>query len=188
MKYQQFTPIIIGIDESKKTRFESDLKAITSHLTAFFDEASKYVQIEDKNAYKGDLLNSFISDFSKKYKKQFSELLTIEKILELSNVDTHKLRFLESKIKEIDIEIDYNTHEVETPDFSIKTESIEENLLWNYANGISKAIHDNRPTNLSLTFFNADLQRAFCGLMIYDFSTQRLIPNVSWIKGNYKRF
>lgn len=188
MKDKTFTPITIGYDESSKKRFEANLTALSAHLKDFFTECEKYVQIEDKNLYKGDLLNSFISDFSKKYKKQFSELLTIEKILELSNVDTHKLRFLESKIKEINIEIDFNTHETSAPDFSIKTNSIEENLLWNYANGISKAIHDNRPTNLSLTFFNADLQRAFCGLMIYDFSTQRLIPNVSWIKGSYKRF
>lgn len=186
MKNKEFNPIVIGIDEGRKTRFESDLKAIILHLKDFFDEASKYVQIEDKNLYKGNLLNSFISDFSKKYKTQFSELLTIEKILELSNVHTEKLRFLESKIKEINIEIDYNTHEVETPDFSIKTNSIEENLLWNYANNLSKAIHENMPNGI--TFFYSDLQRGFANVLFYDFSTQRLVPNVSYIKGSYKRF
>lgn len=186
MKDKTFTPIIIGIDESSKRRFEANLTALSAHLKDFFTECEKYVQIEDKNLYKGSLLNSFISDFSKKYKKQFSELLTIEKILELSNVDTHKLRFLESKIKEIDIDIDYNTHEVETPDFSIKTNSIEENLLWNYANNLSKAIHDNLPNGI--TFFYSDLQRGFANVLLYDFSTQRLVPNVSYIKGSYKRF
>lgn len=185
MNNKEFNPIVIGIDEGRKTRFESDLKAITSHLTAFFDEASKYVQIEDKNLYKRNLLNSFISDFSAKYKSQFSELLTIDKILELSNVDTHKLRFLESKIKEINIEIDYNTHEVETPDFSIKTNSIEENLLWNYANNLSKAIHENMPNGI--TFFYSDLVRGFSNVLFYDFSTQRLKPNIGYIKGQYRR-
>lgn len=186
MKHQQFTPIIIGIDESSKKRFEANLTALSAHLKDFFTECEKYVQIEDKNLYKGSLLNSFISDFSKKYKKQFSELLTIDKILELSNVDTHKLRFLESKIKEIDIDLDYNTHETSVPDFSIKTESIEENLLWNYANNLSKSIHDNLPNGI--TFFYSDLQRGFANVLLYDFSTQRLVPNVSWIKGSYKRF
>jgi len=136
MKNKEFKPIVIGYDESSKKRFEANLTALSVHLKDFFTECEKYVQIEDKNVYKGNLLNSFISDFSKKYKTQFSELLTIDKILELSNVDTHKLRFLESKIKEINIEIDYNTHKAETPDFSIKTNSIEENLLWNYANNL----------------------------------------------------
>ena len=186
MKDKTFTPIVIGYDESSKKRFEANLTALSVHLKDFFTECEKYVQIEDKNVYKGNLLNSFISDFSKKYKTQFSELLTIDKILELSNVDTHKLRFLESKIKEINIEIDYNTHKAETPDFSIKTNSIEENLLWNYANNLSKAIHENMPNGI--TFFYSDLQRGFANVLLYDFSTQRLVPNVSYIKGQYRRF
>jgi hypothetical protein len=185
MKNKEFKPIVIGYDESSKKRFEANLTALSVHLKDFFTECEKYVQIEDKNVYKGNLLNSFISDFSKKYKTQFSELLTIDKILELSNVDTHKLRFLESKIKEINIEIDYNTHKAETPDFSIKTNSIEENLLWNYANNLSKAIHENMPNGI--TFFYSDLQRGFANVLLYDFSTQRLVPNVSYIKGGYRR-
>jgi len=188
MKNKEFKPIVIGYDESSKKRFEANLTALSVHLKDFFTKCEKYVQIEDKNTYKGNLLQSFISDFSDKYQSEFSQLLSIEKMLELSDVPVDKLRFLAAKINEIDIDLDFNTHEASTPDFSIKTESIEENLLWNYANGISKAIHENRPTNLSLTFFNADLQRAFCGLMIYDFSSQKLVPNVSWIKGAYKRF
>jgi hypothetical protein len=186
MKDKTFTPITIGYNETAKRRFEANLTALSVHLKDFFTECEKYVQIEDKNTYKGNLLQSFISDFSDKYQSEFSQLLSIEKMLELSDVPVDKLRFLAAKINEIDIDLDFNTHEVETPDFSIKTNSIEENLLWNYANGISKAIHDNKPNHL--TFFNADLQRAFCGLMIYDFSSQRLVPNVSWIKGNYRRF
>lgn len=185
MKNKDFKPITIGYDERAKNQFDANLTALRSHLTDFFKECTKYVEIKDKNAYKGDLLNSFISDFSGKYSSQFSELLTIEKILELSDVDTHKLRFLESRIKEININIDYNTLESVTPDFSIKTNSLEENLLYEYANGISKAIYDNKPNHL--TFFNADLQRAFCGLLLYDFSNQKLVPNISWIKGNYRR-
>ena len=186
MKDKTFIPIVIGYDESSKKRFEANLTALSVHLKDFFTECEKYVQIEDKNVYKGNLLNSFISDFLKKYKTQFSELLTIDKILELSNVDTHKLRFLESKIKEINIEIDYNTHETSAPDFSIKTESIEENLLWSYANNLSKAIHENMPNGI--TFFYSDLQRGFANVLLYDFSTQKLVPNVSYIKGQYRRF
>ena len=188
MKNKEFKPIVIGYNASAESNYKANLSTKIDRLTQFFEECTKYVDIKDKNAYKPNLYNSFVEDFSKKYKEQFSELLTIENILELSEVPVDKLRFLAAKINEIDIDLDFNTYEASMPDFTIKTESIEENLLWNYANGISKAIHENRPTNLSLTFFNADLQRAFCGLMIYDFSSQRLVPNVSWIKGAYKRF
>lgn len=185
MKDKTFTPIVIGYNESAKRRFESDLTAIRAHLKDFFDEVSKYVEIKDRNGYKGNLLQSFISDFSDKYQSEFSQLLSIEKILELSNVPGEKLRFLESKIKEINIEIDYNTFEASTPDFNIKTNSLEENLLYEYASGIAAAVHKTKPEYL--TFFYADLVRGFANILQYDFSTQRLVPNVSWIKGNYKR-
>ena len=74
MKDKTFTPITIGYDESSKKRFEANLTALSAHLKDFFTECEKYVQIEDKNVYKGNLLNNFISDFSNKYKSQFSYL------------------------------------------------------------------------------------------------------------------
>lgn len=181
----KFVPITIGFDEAGRQKFQSDLKVLIAYLSDFFNECSKYVQIKDKNAYKGDLLNSFISDFSDKYKTQFSELLTIEKILELSNVNTHKLRFLEMKIKEFDLEIDYNTLKAIPPDFSIKTKSIQENLLYQYSLNICKAIHENKPNDITL--FYSDLVRGFVNVLSYDFELQKLVPNISYIKGMYSR-
>ena len=185
MKNKEFKPIVIGYNASAESNYKANLSTKIDRLTQFFEECDKYVTIEDKNAYKPNLYNSFVNDFSKKYKKQFSELLTIEKILEISDVPVDKLRFLAAKINEIDIDLDFNTHKAETPDFSIKTNSIEENLLWNYANNLSKAIHDNLPNGI--TFFYSDLQRGFANVLLYDFSTQRLVPNVSYIKGGYRR-
>jgi hypothetical protein len=111
--------------------------------------------------------------------------MSLEKVLELCEVNTDKIKALASKINEYQIEIDLNTNEAKTPDFTIYTESIEQNLLYKYASEIEKAIFDNKPTEI--TFFQSDLQRGFSGLLIYDFSTQRLKPNIGYIKGNYKR-
>jgi hypothetical protein len=182
---KDFTPIKIGFNEGERAKFETDLINIKNLLNDFFSECEKYIEIKDKNKYKGSLFNSFVNDFSNKYKSKFPEILTIDKILELSNVNTDKLKFLSSKIQELKLNIDYNSLEMETPDFCIYTSNLEENLLFQYAQGISKAIHENKPSHLS--FFNADLQRGFTGLLLYDFSTQKLIPNIGFIKGQFKR-
>jgi hypothetical protein len=186
MKNKEFKPIVIGYNASAESNYKANLSSKIERLTQFFEECTKYVDIKDKNAYKPNLYNSFVEDFSAKYKSQFSELLTIDKILELSEVPVDKLRFLAAKINEIDIDLDFNTHEASTPDFSIKTESIEENLLYEYSKRIAAAIHDNKPEYM--TFFYADLVRGFANILQYDFNSQKLVPNVSYIKGQYRRF
>ena len=92
MKDKTFTPIVIGYNASAESNYKANLSTKIERLTQFFEECTKYVDIKDKNAYKPNLYNSFVEDFSKKYKTQFSTLLTIDKILELSEVDTHKPR------------------------------------------------------------------------------------------------
>ena len=186
MDKKDFQRIAIGYNEAQKKQFELDLNAFTSYLNDFFTEIAKYIEVKDKNVFKGKFLNTFLELFAKKYKSQFPEFMSLEKVLELCEVNTDKIKALASKINEYQIEIDLNTNEAKTPDFTIYTESIEQNLLWNYANNLTKAIHENMPNGI--TFFYSDLVRGFSNVLTYDFSTQRLVPNIGYIKGNYKRF
>ena len=185
MKTKDFTPIKIGFNDQGKNQFNTDLIKLRSLVNDFFEEAGKYIEIKDKNKFKGDLFKVFINEFSDKYKTQFPDVLTLDKIMELVSVNVDKLRFLSSKVNEFNIDFDYNTNEIETPDFSIYTSNNEENLLFKYAQGISEAIYNNRPQGITL--FNADLQRGFVGILIFDFSSQKLVPNVGYIKGQFKR-
>jgi len=185
MRTKEFKPVPIGYKEHEKRQFELDLSTFTSYLNDFFSEIAKYIEVKDKNAFKGKFLNMFLDLFSEKYKSQFPQFMSLEKVLELCEVNTDKIKTLAFKISEFKIEIDLNTNEAKIPDFTIYTESIEENLLYKYASEIEKAIYDNKPTEI--TFFQSDLQRGFSGLLLYDFSTQRLKPNIGYIKGNYRR-
>lgn len=185
MNNKDFKRIAIGYNEAQKKQFESDLNTLTSYLNDFFSEIAKYIEVKDKNVFNGNFLNTFLELFGQKYKCQFPEFMSLEKVLELCEVNTDKIKALASKINEYQIEIDLNTNEAKTPDFTVYTESIEQNLLYKYASEIEKAIFDNKPTEI--TFFQSDLQRGFSGLLTYDFSTQRLKPNIGYIKGQYRR-
>ena len=183
MKKQNFIPLAIGINEHEKQRFEADLTQLRTHVSDYFSEVDKFIQVEDKNVYKANLINSFVKDFEDKYRKEFSNLLTIEKILELCEVNTDKLKSLATKIKEYNIEINYNTGEAPTKDFTIYTESDEQNKLYNYVKKITDSIAD-KPNNHF--FYNSDLVRGFNGIVYYDFSSQSIKPNITYILGKQR--
>jgi hypothetical protein len=183
MKKQNFKPLAIGVNESEKQRFEADLTQFKALVSDFFSEVDKFIQVEDKNAYKGNLINTFVKDFEDKYRAEFSSILTIDKVMELCEVNTDKLKSLAEKIKEYNIEIDYNTGEAETRDFTIYTESEEHNNLYHYVKKITDSIAEN-PNNHF--FYNSDLVRGFNGLVYYDFSTQSIKPNITYILGKQR--
>ena len=93
------------------------------------------------------------------------------------------MKSLAEKIKEYNIEIDYNTGEAETRDFTIYTESEEHNNLYHYVKKITDSIAEN-PNNHF--FYNSDLVRGFNGLVYYDFSTQSIKPNITYILGKQR--
>jgi len=184
MKKQNFKPLAIGINESEKQRFEADLTQLRTIVSDFFSEVDKFIQVEDKNVYRGNLINTFVKDFEHKYRAEFSSMLTIDKVMELCEVNTDKLKSLATKIKEYNIEIDYNTGEAPIKDFTIYTESEEQNKLYQYVKKITDSISD-KPT--SHFFYHSDLVRGFNGLVFYDFSTQTIQPNINYILGNIRR-
>lgn len=184
MKQKKFTPIAIGVKEHQKKEFEANLTHLRTLLSDFFSEVDKFIQVEDKNVYKGNLINCFVKNFEDKYRKEFSSMLTIDKVMELCEVNTDKLKSLATKIKEYNIEIDYNTLEAKEVDFTIYTESEEHNKLYHYVKKITDAIED-KPNNHF--FYHSDLVRGFNGLVYYDFSSQTIKPNINFILGNIRR-
>ena len=100
MDKKDFKRIAIGYNEAQKKQFESDLNAFTSYLNDFFSEIAKYIEVKDKNVFKGNFLNTFLELFAQKYKCQFPEFMSLEKVLELCEVNTDKIKALASKINE----------------------------------------------------------------------------------------
>lgn len=176
-----FKPIQIGKQAEYESNHNKSLNELRNHLKAFFEEVGKYIEVGDKNAYKGFYIGTFITEFEKKYKASFPPFMSLDKILQMSEVNVSKLKKIVNDIEAINIDIDFNTMEETNPiDFAIYTENEEQNKLYQYAQNICDAIYTaDRP---NIHFWNADLVRSFGGLMIYDFSKQQIVPNLLMIK------
>lgn len=176
-----FKPIQIGNQIEWETNHNKDLNTLRTHLTAFFDEVAKYIEVTDKNAYKGKFISTFLAEFETKYKASYPPLMSLEKILMVSDVNVNKLKKLVNDIEAIGIDIDFNTMEETNPmDFAVYTENEEQNKMFQYAQNICDAIYTTDRPNIH--FWNADLVRSFGGLMVYDFSKQQIVPNLLMIK------
>jgi hypothetical protein len=176
-----FKPIQIGKQIEWETSHNNDLNTLRTHLNAFFDEVAKYVDVTDKNAYKGKFISTFLTEFETKYKASYPPLMTLEKILMVSDVNVSKLKKIVNDIEAVDIDIDFNTMEETNPiDFAVYTENEAQNQLFQYAQNICDAIYTTDRPNIH--FWNADLVRSFGGLMVYDFSKQQIVPNLLMIK------
>ena len=178
---KEFKPIQIGYQIEWETNHNNDLNTLRTHLNAFFNEVAKYIEVTDKNAYKGKFITTFLAEFEKKYKASYPPLMTLEKILMVSDVNVPKLKKIVNDIEAIGIDIDFNTMQETNPiDFAVYTENEEQNKMFQYAQNICDAIYTTDRPNIH--FWNADLVRSFGGLMVYDFSKQQIAPNLLMIK------
>ena len=176
-----FKPIQIGYQKEYETSHNNELTALRSHLTTFFHEVAKYIEVTDKNVYKGKFITTFLAEFETKYKASYPPLMTLEKILMVRDVNVSKLKKIVNDIEAIGIDIDFNTMQETNPmDFAVYTENEMQNHLFQYAKNICDAIYTTDRPNIH--FWNADLVRSFGGLMVYDFSKQQIVPNLLMIK------
>lgn len=182
---KNYKPIKIGHQTEWETNHKNNLNALRNHINAFFNEVSKTIEVDDKNAYKGNFINKFLSDFEAKYKSSFPPVMTLEKIVQMCEVNLPLLKKIVNDIEAVGIDIDLNTlDEIEPIDFAVYTESEEQEKLYKYAVGICEAIYPTDRPNLH--FFNADLVRSFAGLFVYDFTKQQIVPNVLMIKNQLR--
>lgn len=180
-----FKPIQIGYQKEYEANHKNNLTALRNHVTAFFNEVSKTVEVADKNAYKGKFISTFLTEFETKYKSSFPPVMSLEKIIQMSDVNVTKLKKIVNDIEAVGIDIDLNTlQEIEPIEFGVYTESEEQNKLFQYAQTICEAIYT--PERPNIHFWNADLVRSFGGLMVYDFGKQQIVPNVLMIKNQMR--
>jgi hypothetical protein len=180
-----YKPIKIGHQSEWETNHKNNLNALRNHVTTFFNEVSKTIEVEDKNAYKGNFIDKFLIEFEAKYKGSFPPVMSLEKIIQMSDVNLPLLKKIVNDIEAVGIDVDLNTlDEIEPIDFGVYTESEEQEKLYKYAVGICEAIYTNDRPNMH--FFNADLVRSFAGLFVYDFTKQQIVPNVLMIKNQLR--
>lgn len=178
-KKTDFKPMLITVNSTAEREFNLRKTAFITILTDFWNEASRFIEITDKNVFRTNFFKTFKELFAQKYKGQFPEIVSTDKQLELANVNVNKLRFLSDKLNDFsDITIDLNTNEVDTPDFGIYTIHEDQNKLLRYLQKLSDTILEAEQfTNLNKGHVMAGFNR----MLDFSHEQQKFVPNMYFI-------
>lgn len=179
MEKQKFKPMLISIDVHKQRNYDTQKSTFLAILSDFWNEAEQFIQVKNKNDFKGNFYNTFKHQFSETYKGKFPEIVTLEKQMELASVKTDKLKFLSEKLAEFsDIEIDLNTNEFKEIDFGLYTSNENENRLLIFLTSLVDKIHEAEQfTNVH----KGHILQAFNNCIFFDHSEQRFKANYYFI-------
>lgn len=181
-KTNTFKPIVIGTNDQEKQLHEANFRLILGYLNDFNEITDKYLPNFKKNGLKSNLFEAFKLQFQELHSGKFPELLSLDKILELSDVPTDKLRYLSQRIDELNkgILVNLATKEAPGKDFNIYTTSEDQNKLWKYLNEAAAAIENLKEFR---SIYVGQMVPFFNGLFQYDYSTQSLKPNIHVVQG-----
>ena len=175
---KEFTPIVIGYKQEEAKRYKNNLEAKLSALQTFYEYVGQFISTEDRNVFRANLYDTFVQRFYDKYSKDYPHI-TINKIFALLDVNIEKINSLISTINTIEIEETENA-----PDFNIYTESEEQNKLHKYLQNIIENIDHLKETR---NIFPAPLISGFNGMFQFDFTTNKIVPSIPFIKGERLR-
>jgi hypothetical protein len=180
---KEFKPIAVGKDETAERDFRASVERKYRLANEFFEYVQRFIQVEDRNELKSEIPYNYFTDrFTAKFEGQFPPQLSVRKMFDLLEVDSAKIDFLSSEIASIKIEMDYNTGFPEqVPDFNIYTSSEEQNKLYTHLQKIADAVHSSE--QFGIRIFPSNICQAYSGWLGYDFSENKIVPNVSRILG-----
>jgi len=170
---------VIGVNIHEKELFEATLQAKISTFNGLLSYCQQFILITDIKAFSEAPKLFFISEFTKEYKGQFPKIVTIEKQLELSGIELHKIESLESKY----LGISLPTFNVETlsaphPDFNIYCLDNEAEKRYFQTTKIINLLNEFRAEN---TCYPANLVNGLNGSISFDFGQNKFVINISFI-------
>lgn len=179
------TPVIIGKHESEEKEYIKSVEAKTTSFKTLFDYLNTFVSIEEPESFEGRILDEFYSRCYDKYHEAFPTL-SLPKILELHNCHPHKVDALIQSFESIALEWNFtkNQPKQESPDFQIYATTESEIKLFNYLNRLIEA--QEKVKELGIQFNPAPFIQSFPYSMYYDFTTNSIKPNTSFIKGTIR--
>tara|TARA_R110000803_G_C11979617_1_gene320587 strand:- start:80 stop:643 length:564 start_codon:yes stop_codon:yes gene_type:complete len=179
-----FTPIIIGRNQSTEDAYKRDLESKRRDLKALDEYCSTFVSIDNKTILFKDFKETFLKMFYNKYASQFPSIVTLEKMIEFSSVDMDKIETLATNIESIKIDLDKDYKEVKEVDFNIYTTTQKDNLLYATMKRICQDFDILKENGVQL--HPMSIQNGTMQTIKYDWRTQSMQPNLSAVH-NYSR-
>ena len=175
---KEFTAVVIGHRTEEAKRYKINLDAKIKALEEFYNYVGKFISTEDRKTFDANLYDVFIQRFSNRYSNDFPHI-SLNKMFGLMDVNTDKINSLIQTISSIDIDA-----AAAAPDWNIYTESEEQNKLYKYLQNIIENIDHLKETR---NIFPAPLISGFNGMFQFDFTTNKIVPSIPFIKGERLR-
>ena len=185
MKNTNFKKIAIGVNEGAKSEHERNLNAKRSDLRELSDYVNRFIEIDDYTLLFQDFKNTFRERFADKFAKQFPNLVSQQKQLELVDCDINKIDALSDAIERNKIALDKDLNPTEKTDFNIYTKSADENRLYKTLLAIADNYAELKKDGVN--YFPMAIVNGTSQALRYDFASQRLKPNISIFSPNYHR-
>ncbi len=184
---KKFTPLVVGYQTNEAKQYKDQVERKFRLYNEFFAYVQKFIPVDDKEAFKGNLYASFTDTFANKFTNQFPPQLSVRKMFDLMEVDTAKIDFYVREIDAIKIDIDLNTGEpINEPDWNVYTQSNEQNKLFEYLTKTIDAIQ--LGNEFGIQVYPSNICQAFSGWVAYDWEQNKLVPNVARVLGNERSF
>lgn len=189
MKQNKFTPIKISDNHEAQRQYTNLFNDKIRRFDALYLYLVKFIPLEDKNVLKANIYEYFLSTFLAKESANFPPNAPVNSLLTFFEINTNKIQVLIDEFNAIDFDltdVDLNAPGLPTRDFGIYTKTEEQNILFTKIDNVIKSIE--QLEKLNKVVFKAPLTQAFNFMLHYDFSTQKLNANASYILGNMRGF
>lgn len=178
-------PVIIGFHQQEQINYTENVETKAKSFKQLFDYLGTFVSVEEPESFEGKINDEFYSRCYDKYHVLFPTL-TLPKILELHNCQIHKVDALIQSFESIAMEWDFtkNQPKNELPDFHIYATTESEIKLFSYLTELIKV--QEKVKGLGIQFNPAPFMQSFPFALYYDFITNEIKPNTSFIKGTIR--
>jgi hypothetical protein len=170
---------IIGIDTHAQNLYLTNVEAKKKRFEELLSYCQQFISIDDLNAFSEAPKNYFINTFDERYKNEFPPIVTLEKRLELSNVDIQKIGRLESEFHAIQID-NFNPITLEAPDKNFNIYAINSEAVTRYekTKALCDLLNDLRSEQ---TIFPANIIQGLSGSIAFSFQTNQFEINVNYV-------
>jgi len=176
---------VIGVDSHSKELFKATLQTKINAFNGLLSYCKQFVPITDIKAFHEAPKSFFISEFTKEYKGQFPKIVTVEKQLELSGIELHKIESLESKYLGISLPtFDVETLSAPHPDFNIYCVDNEAEIRYVQTKKIVDLLNDFRS---KFQVYPANIVNGLNGSISFDFGQNKFVVNINFINSITQR-
>lgn len=170
---------VIGKDTHAENVFKTSLESKKERFNELLSYCNQFVLIDDINAFSESPKNYFINAFDERYKNEFPPIVTLEKRLELSNIDIQKIGRLESEFHAIKIE-NFNPVKLNAPepDFNIYALNTEAVTRYEKTKALCELLNELRNEN---QVYPANVIQGVSGAIGFNFQSNKFDINLNYI-------